>query len=119
VEILSVIKAREKTKDNNGNNQLKVVAFYFFYSICDVMPMCENQNGGTSRHSPSWFTIEILLNEYIKEMEKRPRYACNIFFRSSNCTGDRILIKMSRNVYRSCTGDVREMYPIIHNWDLK
>jgi hypothetical protein len=35
------------------------------------MPMCENQNGSTNRHLPSWFTKIIVLNEYIKDMESR------------------------------------------------
>jgi hypothetical protein len=33
------------------------------------MLMRESQNGATYRHLPSWFTIEIVLNEYIKDME--------------------------------------------------
>jgi hypothetical protein len=33
------------------------------------MPMCENQNGATYRHLPSWFTIELVLSEYIKDIE--------------------------------------------------
>jgi hypothetical protein len=39
--------------------------------ICDVMPMCENQNGTTERHLPSWFTMELVMNEYIRDMEKK------------------------------------------------
>ena len=35
------------------------------------MPMCVNENGSTNLHLPSWFTKEIVLNEFIKDMESR------------------------------------------------
>ncbi len=44
----------------------------FFEFICDIMPTCENQNGGSPRHLPSWCTKDMVLNEYILDIELKP-----------------------------------------------
>jgi hypothetical protein len=61
----------KKVKTSTAADNLKLWLTDFFNSICDIMPMCENLNGSTNRHLPSWFTKEIVLNEYIKDMESR------------------------------------------------
>jgi hypothetical protein len=61
----------KKVKTSTAADNLKLWLTTFFHSVCDIMPMCENQNGSTNRHLPSWFTNEIVLNEYIKDMELR------------------------------------------------
>ncbi len=33
-------------------NNLKMWLTAFFQSICDIMPMCVNENGSTNRHLP-------------------------------------------------------------------
>ena len=72
----------KKVKTSTTADNLKLWLTTFFHSICDIMPMCENQNASTNRHLPSWFTKEIVLNEYIKGMESRIKG--NIFVRSLN-----------------------------------
>ena len=83
----------KKVKNSTAADNLKLWLTTFFSSICDIMPMCENLNGSTNRHLPSWFTKEIVLNEYIKDMESRIKG--NNFFHSltrnqpqKNFTGD-------------------------------
>jgi hypothetical protein len=61
----------KKVKTSTTTDNLKLWLTTYFHSICDIMPMCENQNGSTNRHLPSWFTKEIVLNEYIKDMESK------------------------------------------------
>jgi hypothetical protein len=61
----------KKVKISITANNLKLWLTAFFQSICDIMPMCVNENGSSNRHLPSWFTKEIVLNEYIKDMESR------------------------------------------------
>ena len=61
----------KKVKTSTSADNLRLWLSNFFNSICDIMPMCENMNGSTNRHLPSWFTKEIVLNEYIKDMESR------------------------------------------------
>ncbi len=63
-----VKKARHlaTTADN-----LKLWLNDFFEYVCDIMPTCENQNGGSARHLPSWFTKDMVLNEYIMDMESK------------------------------------------------
>ena len=61
----------KKVKTSTAADNLKLWLTTFFNLVCDIMPMCENQNGSTNRHLPSWFTNEIVLNEYIKDMELR------------------------------------------------
>jgi hypothetical protein len=63
-----VKKARHlaTTADN-----LKLWLNVFFESVCDIMPICENQNGGSARHLPSWFTKDMVLNKYIMDMESK------------------------------------------------
>ena len=64
----------------------------FFHSICDIMSMCENKNGSTNRHLPSWFTKEIVLNEYIKDMDSRIK-------------GNKFVHSLNRNTpIKNCTG---------------
>ena len=53
----------KKVKASTTANNLNLWLSTFFQSICDIMPMCENQNGSTYRHLPSWFTKENVLNE--------------------------------------------------------
>ena len=60
-----------KVKTSTATNNLKLWLTTFFNLICDIIPMCENQNGSTNRNLSSWFTKEIVLNEYIKDMESR------------------------------------------------
>ncbi len=59
----------KKSRSFTTSDNLKIWLTSFFETICYVMPVCENQNGATYRHLPSWFTIEIVSNEYIKDME--------------------------------------------------
>ena len=61
----------KKVKTLTAADNLQMWLTTFFKSVCDIMPMCENHNGSTNRHLPSWFTKEIVLNEYIKDMESR------------------------------------------------
>jgi hypothetical protein len=61
----------KKVKTLTATDNLKLWLSTFFKTICDVMPMCENQNGSTDCHLPSWFTKEIVLNEFIKDMKSR------------------------------------------------
>ncbi len=62
-------RIEKKSRSFTASDNLKIWLTSFFETVCDVMPMCENQNGATYRHLSSWFTIEIVLNEYIKDME--------------------------------------------------
>ena len=62
-------RIEKKSRSFTSSDNLTIWLTSFFETICDVMPMCENQNGATYRHLPSWFTIEIVLNEYTKDME--------------------------------------------------
>jgi hypothetical protein len=63
-------RIEKKSRSFKASDNLKIWLTSFFGTIREViMPMCENQNGATYRHLPSWFTIEIVLNEYIKDME--------------------------------------------------
>jgi hypothetical protein len=59
----------KKSRSFTSSDHLKIWLTSFFETICGVMPMCENQNGATYRQLSSWFTIEIVLNKYIKDME--------------------------------------------------
>ena len=52
-------------------DNLKLWLNDFFEFVCDIMPTCENQNGGSARHLPSWFTKDMVLNEYIMDMESK------------------------------------------------
>ena len=61
----------QKFKTSTSADNLKLWLTAFFQSICDIMPMGVNENGSTNRHLPYWFTNEIVLNEYIKNMESR------------------------------------------------
>jgi hypothetical protein len=61
----------KKVKTLTTTDNLKLWLSTFFKTTCDIMPMCENQNGSIDRHLPSWFTKEIVLNEYIIDMESR------------------------------------------------
>ena len=61
----------EKVETSTTADKLKLWLTTFFHSICDIMPMCENQNRNTNRHLPSWFIKEIVLNEYTKDMDSR------------------------------------------------
>ena len=62
-------RIEKKSSSFTTSDNLNIWLTSFFETICDVMPMCENQNGASCRHLPSCFTIEIVLNEYIKDME--------------------------------------------------
>ena len=62
-----------KIKTATPVDNLKMWLTSFFQSICDIMPMCENENGSTNRHLPSWFTKGIVLTENIKDMESKSR----------------------------------------------
>ncbi len=64
-------RLEKKSRTLSASDNLKIWLAYFFETICDVMPMCENQNEGKYRHLPSWFTVDIVLNEYIKDMENK------------------------------------------------
>ena len=66
-------RMEKKQKKSTAADNLRLWLVDFFEMICDVMPMCENQNGSTDRHLPSWFTTEVVLNEYINDMETRNR----------------------------------------------
>jgi hypothetical protein len=61
----------KKVKTSTDDDNLKLWLTAFFESICDIMSMCDNENGSTNRHLPSWFTKEIVLNEHIKDMDSR------------------------------------------------
>jgi hypothetical protein len=62
-------KMEKKSKMIIAKNNVKLWLHDFFVSVYDVMPMCENNNGSTQRHLPSWFTLEIIHSEYTKDME--------------------------------------------------
>jgi hypothetical protein len=62
-------RLEKKSKMISARDNVKLWLHDFFESICDVMPMCENNNGSTQRHLPSWFTLDIIHSEYIKDME--------------------------------------------------
>ncbi len=55
----------------------------FFESICDIMPTCENKNGGSARHLPSWLTKDMVLNENILDMESKPTSRVYLGFQKS------------------------------------
>ena len=76
-------RLEKKSRTMSASDNLKIWLKDFFETICDVMPMCENQNGKTYRHLPSWFTIDIVLNEYIKDMENTDYGIVNISFYNS------------------------------------
>lgn len=59
----------KKSRTVSSTDNLKLWMIDFFDTVCDVMPMCENTNGGTSRHLPSWFTKEMVLDNYNNDME--------------------------------------------------
>ncbi len=61
----------ENVKTSTTADNLKLWLTTFFQSICDIMSMCEYQNGSTNRYLPSWFTTEIVLNEYINDTQSR------------------------------------------------
>jgi len=46
-------------KTSTAADNLKLWLTTFFHPVCDIMPMCENQNGSINRHLPSWFTKEL------------------------------------------------------------
>jgi len=62
-------RLEKKAITQTATDNLKLWLVSFFDSVCDVMPMCENKNGETSHHLPSWFRIDFMLNVYIKDME--------------------------------------------------
>ena len=62
-------RIEKKSRYFTISDNLKIWLTSFFEKICDVRPMCKNKNGAIYRHLPSWFTIEIVLNEYIKDIE--------------------------------------------------
>ena len=62
-------RLEKKSKTTSARDNVKLWLHEFFESICDVMPMCENNNGSTQRHLPSWFTLDIIHSEYTKDME--------------------------------------------------
>ncbi len=50
-----IYKRLEKnSRTLTASDNLKLWLIYIFETLCDVMPMCENQNGVTYRHLPSW-----------------------------------------------------------------
>ena len=61
----------KKVKTSTTTYNLKLWLTTFFQPICGIMPMCVNENGSTNHYFPSWFTKEIVLNEYIKDTESR------------------------------------------------
>ena len=63
--------AWEKSDSKKCSGQFKALSYSFLYAVCDIMPMCENKNGGTCRHLLSWFTIDFVLIEYVKDTEER------------------------------------------------
>ena len=89
-------RLEKKTKTLTAADNLKLWLTDFFDTVCDVLPTCENTNGATSRHLPSWFTREMILNLYTEDMEKAK-------------PGD-LIIKPRKFV-------VRFLVPVMHNWD--
>jgi len=82
----------KKVKTSTFVDNLKLWLTALFQPICDIMPMRVNENGSTNRHLPSWFTKEIILNEYIKDMESRIKNetcapSLNRKYQIKNCTG--------------------------------
>jgi len=78
------------------------------------------KNGGTSRHLPSEFTIDFVLNEYIKNMEGRKKgmfYCTHLAFKYFE---ENILLSIfPRQIYRllsqlSITGKLYYLYQLFH-----
>ncbi len=53
-------KLAKNFKASTNADNLKLWLTALFQSICDIMPMCVNENGSTDRHLPSWFSKEIV-----------------------------------------------------------
>ena len=65
--------ARAKSKRTMNQQTASLISWLevFFRDTCDIMPMCENQNGSTHRHLPTSYTRTMILEKYNKEMMSR------------------------------------------------
>ena len=102
-------RLEKKAKTITASDNLKLWLGDFFEMICDVMPMCENQNGSTERHLPSWFTMELVMNEYIRDMEDKIKGKELLV----------LLVSLCLSMFKCSNNSVREygrFYPVINNW---